>query len=200
MQLSYIFLFATFVLADLSLAAPSPVSSNNTLFKPLSVHETLKCRNADCPSGSSRKGDLCYFPFHSYTTWSKVANCPSGYTNMGLTCYRGPHSYTKCCTTIWSKCRCRSGYTNMGCHCQRWASSLTSGYMSCSSGYFLNKETGRCYQTCKSGYTSYGEYCKKPSVSKGNYIMTCNDGEWKAADKCCPPACKKLDANCEGLP
>ena len=145
-------------------SAPLTVDSLNT-----SVRST--CRKADCPSGYRLRADwaslerYCFRDQDSYNAASRRAHCPSGYTYTGLTCYRGPHSYTKCCTTVWNKCRCRSGYTNMGCHCQRWAKSLPSKYMSCDSGYFLNEEIGRCYKKCKSGYTNKGEYCNRPTSS-----------------------------------
>ena len=177
--------FALLQLTQLVLAVPSaplPVDALNT-----AVRST--CRSGDCPSGYSlgsyyrSSTYLCSRSSDSYTALSKAANCPSGYTNMGLTCYRGPHSYTKCCTTIWSKCRCKSGYTNMGCHCQRWAKTLTSSHMICDSGYFLNKELGRCYKVCKSGYKNKGEYCHRPSST---IDYTCKSGEKKESyGKCC---------------
>ena len=163
--------------------APLPVNLN------ISIRSSW--RAADCPYGYKLTCDsydaasniYCYRGSDSYTALSKRANCPSGYTYTGLTCYRGPHSYTKCCTTVWNKCRCRSGYTNMGCHCQRWAKSLPSKYMSCDSGYFLNEEIGRCYKKCKSGYTNKGEHCHRPESSED---YTCRDGEEKGSrGQCC---------------
>lgn len=143
-------------------------------------------RVADCPSGYTNNGFTCGRGSHDIRAPSHVANCPSGYTNIGLLCSRGASSYGKGCTTIFKKYGCRSGYSDAGCFCLRHVSILTSSSMSCRTGYFLNKNLGRCYKNCPSGYTNTGEFCHRPVSTLSMGSMTCHSNEKRISSRCYP--------------
>lgn len=58
--------------------------------------------------------------------------------------------------------------------------------MTCTSGYFLNKNLGRCYKKCPGGYTNTGETCFRGVRTLGTSSMKCRGGEQRRGGRCFP--------------
>lgn len=71
----------------------------------------------------------------------------------------------------------------MGCFCLRGAA---VGKLTCKTGYFCDKNRGRCYKTCPTGYLSTGEMCYKPGAIVGPEKMSCKAEELRYNTYCFP--------------
>src|SRR5262249_13607361 len=129
-------------------------------------------RSADCPGHDAKgkwynNGTSCWSDKYAKSLppgGTAPMTCPAGYNKKGAFCY----------------VICKTGYTNTGLTCFNAGSTLTTASMTCPDGYFLNKNSGRCYVKCDAKYgaeyTSTAETCYRAPNTLASDSMTCPNG------------------------